>query len=472
MTAGAPTLDALGLPVDDDWLRLYDLDLRPSDPRWPRLHTVAYQGLAGAAVKLLAPDTEADPAALLLSFLAAVGSAIGPGPHAAVGSAPHPGRLNVLLVGDTSRARKGTSWAEVGRVMAEADQAWAEERVVGGLASGEGLITRMQKDDGDVRLLVVEPEFARTLAVCARDGSTLSAVLRQAWDTGDLRVMTRKDPLSVTGAHVSVLGHITVEELRRRMCDTEVANGFANRFLMACTHRARLLPTGGELDQAAVAALGRQVAAALDRARKLGRVRRSAIAESRWAQLYRNMADGPRGLAGAITARAEAQCLRLSVVYALLDGRNVIDIEHLEAAYAVWQFCEASAVYVFGDALGDDTADRLLEALRTAGAAGLDGSAQRDLFSRHVSADRLRHARATLIRLGLAVERTEQTAGRPRLLLYCAESVLSAESRDQGKRRPGRPPLSALSRGNPEASPQVDGLKRLERFQRTGESDR
>lgn len=420
---GVPTLDALGLPVDDEWLRLYDLDLRPSDPNWPRLHTVAFQGLAGEVVKTLAPHTEADPSALLLSFLTAFGAAVGPGPHAMVGSTPHPARLDIIVTGITARGRKGTSWSEVRRLMVEADGTWAGERILGGLASGEGLITAL--DGKDVRLLVVEPEFARTLAVCARDGSTLSAVIRQAWDTGDLRVMTRKDPLSVTGAHVSILGHITVDELRRRMCETDGANGFANRFLICCACRARLLPSGGALRHDTAVELGRRIGRALDTARKVGTLHRSGVAESRWAYLYRKMADAPGGLAGAVTARAEAQCLRLSVVYALLDGSGLIDIEHLEAAWAVWQYCEQSAVYVFGDRLGDEVADRLLVALRDAGPDGLDGTAQRDLFDRHVSGRRLAGAREELEQLGLAYSRAERRSdgrpGRPRVITYACD---------------------------------------------------
>ena len=425
---GAPTLDALGLPVDEDWLRLYDLDLRPTDAGWPKLHTVAYHGLAGDVVKALSPHTEADPAALLLSFLTAFGSAVGPGPHALVGATAHPARLNTIITGITARGRKGTSWSEVRRLMAAADSSWVAERVLGGLASGEGLITVL--DGADVRVLVVEPEFARTLAVCARDGSTLSAVIRQAWDTGDLRVMTRKDPLSVTGAHVSILAHITVDELRRRMCETDGANGFANRFLLACACRARLLPSGGAIGHDRAEELGRRIGQALDTARKIGTMRRTGVAETRWAYLYRKMADAPGGLAGAVTARAEAQCLRLSVVYALLDGSGLIDIEHLEAAYAVWQYCEQSAVFVFGDRLGDDVADRLLEALRRVAPDGLDGTAQREVFSGHVPGKRLAHARAELEQLGLAVTRTENTGGRPRVVTYaCAQSAVGAESR-------------------------------------------
>lgn len=413
----APELDALGLPVDDEWLKLYDLNLLPADRAWPRLHTVAYSGLAGEVVKVLAPDTEADPAALLVTFLAAFGSAVGPGPHAEVGAASHPARLNVLIVGDTSRARKGTTWWEVRRLMAAADQRWTSGRVVTGLASGEGLIAALG-DGSDARLFVVEPEFARTLAVCARDGSTLSGVIRQAWDCGELRVMTRKDPLAVTGAHVAVLGHITVEELRRSLCDTDAANGFANRFLFACAHRARLLPSGGEADPREVASMAAAVRDALNAARKIGLVRRTAVAEVRWSALYQRMAAAPKGLTGAVTARAEAQCLRISVLYALLAGSKRVDIEHLEAAYAVWQYCEASAAYVFGDALGDDIADRLLAAIRNEGKAGLDLTGQSAVFGRNVDAARLRLARTDLERAGLIFTRGFETGGRPRMVSY------------------------------------------------------
>jgi hypothetical protein len=61
-------------------------------------------------------------------------------------------------------------------------------------------------------------------------------------------------------------------------------------------------------------------------------------------------------------------------------------------------------------------ADRLLEAVRAAGEQGLDGTEQRDLFSRHAGGKRLEMARALLEGRGLIVTETEETSGRPRLV--------------------------------------------------------
>ena len=74
------------------------------------------------------------------------------------------------------------------------------------------------------------------------------AVVRQAWDTGTLRTLTRNNPLTATDAHISIIGHITAEELRRHLTSTEAANGFANRFLWLPVRRSKQLPDGGNLD--------------------------------------------------------------------------------------------------------------------------------------------------------------------------------------------------------------------------------
>ena len=128
-----------------------------------------------------------------------------------------------------------------------------------------------------------------------------------------------------------------------------------------------------------------------------------------------------------MTARAEAQMLRLSLVYALLDGSKVMEVPHLLAAWALWRYAEASARHIFGDAIGDEVADRLLRALRTAFPAGLDGTQQRDLFAKHQGGKRLDEARQLLERRGQARTVMEETGGRPKTVTYyCDERDRSA----------------------------------------------
>jgi hypothetical protein len=66
----------------------------------------------------------------------------------------------------------------------------------------------------DKRLLVTESEFASILKRIDREGNSLSAVMREAWDCGDLGTMSKSNSAKATGAHVSLNVQITPIELR------------------------------------------------------------------------------------------------------------------------------------------------------------------------------------------------------------------------------------------------------------------
>jgi hypothetical protein len=263
-------------------------------------------------------------------------------------------------------------------------------------------------------------------------------IVREAWDGGKLQARARQRTSQATGAHVSVLGQITLEELRRLVTETQMANGFANRHLFACARRARLLPAGGNIDEETIDRFGGRLRLALERARKITRLQRSAEAETRWAELYHEMAeDDPGGLLGSVIDRAEAQTLRLSVVYALLDGSRTIELPHLEAAWAVWCYCRQSAAHIFGNTLGDETADRLLEAYRRAGSDGLDGTQERNLFHRHASGADLERARRLLEDRGHVVTETRKTGGRDRRVTRAVDHATEATKATEVQRFDG-----------------------------------
>ena len=387
---------------------------------------------------LVEPASEADPVAILLQFLVAFGNALNRGLSFRVEDAHHCGNLFAAIVGQTSKGRKGTSWDRVLRLMRMADATWSEGRVVTGLSSGEGLLFHVRdpitkrkarkdregkildyqdeiEDPGepDKRLLVVETEFAKVLRAMKRDTSILSGTLRQAWDSGMLRTLTKNSPLRATDAHISVIAHVTGDELRSELDRTEVANGFLNRFLLACVRRSKCLPHGGDIPEGALVAIAHRVRAALDFGRRGGEMARTAGASARWEEVYPTLSEGKPGMLGAVTSRAEAQVTRLSCLYAVLDLSGDVAEAHLEAALALWRYCEDSARYLFGESLGEPVADKLREALRAAGPAGLTRTQiTRDVFKNHISKQETDRGLQKLVDAGVASVEREQTGGR------------------------------------------------------------
>lgn len=255
------------------------------------------------------------------------------------------------------------------------------------------------------------PNLPQPCAFWGRDGSTLSAVIRNGWDDGRLRSLTKNSPAKATGAHVSIVGHITQDELRRYLDTTEAANGFANRFLWVCVARSKCLPDGGNISKVDFHEILKRLDKAVDFARQAGRVRFDDEARTIWHGVYPALSEGKPGLLGAMISRAEAQAVRLALLYALLDCSAAIQKPHLLAAIALWDYCEHSARYIFGDALGYPEADLILEALRR-NPPGLTRTQISALFNRNRSAGQIGQAIAVLVREGRIRSESIETDGR------------------------------------------------------------
>src|SRR5690242_3314634 len=103
------------------------------------MHPDAYIGLPGEIVHTIGPHTEADRVALLTDFLLQFGNAVNSGAHVRVGGTLHRPVLFVVIVGQTSRARKAQAHGDISAVMGEADPEWCRDRNMSGIATGEGL---------------------------------------------------------------------------------------------------------------------------------------------------------------------------------------------------------------------------------------------------------------------------------------------------------------------------------------------
>jgi hypothetical protein len=416
----------------DPWSQPHAEAVEPEAEEWPEpMAMAAFHGLIGEAVAEIMPHTEADPHALLLQLLAYFGNKIGRGPHYRVGAAQHATNLYAILAGSTSRARKGTSEAETRPLFAtDTSDLWLLNCVQAGLSTGEGLINavrdeRWEKnkkgelelvDQGvaDKRLLVTEGEFASVLAVMKREGNTLSPVLRVVWDRGNLQTLTRNSPLKATGALISVIGHITVEELRVGVDRIAVSNGLLNRFLFAAVRRSRLLPHGGNADRARLHQIGERLNEAVRAAQLVGAVPMTPEAAEMWSAIYPELTQDHPGLFGSLVARAEAHVVRLALLYTLADQKQAIETVHLEAALAVWKYSEDSARVLFGDLIGDPVADAILVALKGAGAAGMSRKDISFLLNRNIEASRIERSLQMLARLGQTrMSRRRQQPGMP-----------------------------------------------------------
>jgi hypothetical protein len=366
----------------------------------------ALYGLAGEVVRTLAPHTEAQPEAILLQLLAAFGNIIGPGPHCMVGATRHTLNLFLVLVGESSKARKGTSWNQIARLFAEVDPHWTENRITSVRLSARGLIAMMGQTAGDRRLLVLAEELASVLHTMGRSRSQLSPLLRCAWDSGTLRLLERDRLIQASGGHLSLIGHITQRELAESLHRTEAHNGFANRCLWACVERTQCLPDGGNVDPHALSAIARGLGRAVEWAHGQPEIlfRRDPAASELWNDYYATLSHAGSRIHGAATGRAEAQVLRISAIYAALDCSPIIRLPHLEAALCLWDFCSYSATSLFGTCVGHSVADRILEALQAA-PDGLTRNQIRKLFHGHLSSYAIDEAIQKLSSLAVATSR-------------------------------------------------------------------
>lgn len=398
-------LDPLELPA-----------LQPVTPLdWPaEPEPAAYHGVLGDIVRTVAPVTEADPVAILGSLLAAVGACMGHWRTIYQGST-QAANLFVALVGDSSTGRKGTAASIARDVMTAAYPAW-DKLVVAGLGSGEGLIGHLKRvEETEHRALVLESEFGRLLTVMAREGSTLSPVVRDAWDGAPMGRFLAREQSLVTWHHVAIAAHVTSVELRQKLSNTDAANGFGNRFMWLAVRRTRLVPFP-ESPKALVLPYVDSLHRAIEEAQTPADLRWSPLAADRWESLYAASSGRRRpGILGSLMARSEAQITRLALLYALLDRSSEVGAEHLEAAEAMWAYAERSVLHIFGSSTGNRHADALLQYLKE---GAVDWESAKKALGLRTAAD-LQEAVDVLQELGLieVQKLARDGGGRPRRVI-------------------------------------------------------
>jgi hypothetical protein len=172
--------------------------------------------------------------------------------------------------------------------------------------------------------LVWLSELSSCFKANRRENSRLSEVLREAWDGKTLLIPNRKgNDLYTSDYAISVIGDIIPDTLKSLMAKggTESFDGFANRFLWCQIYSPRDLANGGDVK--VLSPYLTRLKDALTKAKTIEEFRRSQEAEALWKGVYGSLKRS--GDTVPHTDRGCPNVLRLSMVYAIVDGSKVIE---------------------------------------------------------------------------------------------------------------------------------------------------
>ena len=410
----------------------------------PRPDPACLYGLVGDVAQAGSSNTEANPFAIAAAMLAYLGAAVGRGPYMPIGDDWNHARLFMVHVGRSSRGRKGTAKKLIYRInnaVKALDEYLVPQVHRGGLSTREGLALMIHDGykDGknevpaieDKRLLVVESEFANILHQSKRDGNTLSAALRDAWDGTSIRPAVKTCRVWASDPHIGIIGDVTPSELRELMHARELTNGFANRFIFFWAEGDKVLPFPQYTPKDVVEALADRVAQVLRFAgadrhvdKDVMRMEFSTDAASLYARLYRGeLRDRSAGehITGLLDRRAPV-LLRLAMLFALTDQTSVIALDHINAAMAWVRYWVDSVKFIFQSAVDEagaaattDMAQRIVTYLAAHGQATRT-DLTKGCFGGHVSKATLDKALDELITASppaIEVETVPRPNGQP-----------------------------------------------------------
>ena len=410
----------------------------------PRPDPACLYGLVGDVAQAGSCNTEANPFAIAAAMLAYLGAAVGRGPYMPIGDDWNHARLFMVHVGRSSRGRKGTAKKLIFRInnaVKALDEYLVPQVHRGGLSTREGLALMIHDGykDGknevpaieDKRLLVVESEFANILHQSKRDGNTLSAALRDAWDGTSIRPAVKTCRVWASDPHIGIVGDVTPSELRELMHARELTNGFANRFIFFWAEGDKVLPFPQYTPKNVVDALADRVAQVLRFAgadrhvdKDVMRMEFSPEAASLYSRLYKGeLRDRSAGehITGLLDRRAPV-LLRLAMLFALTDKTSVIAVAHINAAMSWVRYWVDSVKFIFQSAVDEagaaattDMAQRIVTYLAAHGQATRT-DLTKGCFGGHVSKTALDTALDELITASppaIEVETVPRPNGQP-----------------------------------------------------------
>jgi hypothetical protein len=352
----------------------------------------AWYGLSAEYRALCAPRTEASPNYHLAGFLGAIGACLGRRVFMDMGGRIHP-NLFLVTIGRSAFGRKSTS------VNFGVDLVRAVDPGIGlidSLDSREGFLehlaefTKKQKSF-EVSALVHLGELRSLIEKTRIEGlGGIVPMLCNAYDApGELAVHTRKNPIQVDKPVVSLLAATTTRWMEG-LQDKDLEGGLGNRICWVPGEPGEPIPHPVARDEQR----WRRMIAKLRRAIKAWhpdkptRFLFSLHAAKRWEEIYRRfykraVSDDP--LIAILSGRMQNHCLKTAMIWAALDGTNVIDVPQLEAALVFTEYLYDSLWGLFRGFGASPMAkldQQIIEKVRECGPQGIRQRQLKKLFWR------------------------------------------------------------------------------------------
>lgn len=419
---------------DDDILEELKLGSFPADPE-----PATFGGYLGAAVEDLVKTTTASPVGLLTSLTAIAGAALATKTEF---FGEQTSSFMALLVGESGTGKKGTAMDAAWRSLT-AENVWGDEPVsqLSGLGSGEAIVghmSRQAKYEGLARGIVWAPELSEVLIVGRREGSTLTTVLRNAFDRTALMNITKSATIAVPreSYQLGALAGVTPDELRSLLsAGTEMTNGFAGRWLSVPVVGRDDPSVDGGVAPVLRPALAEQFRYALEV--RAGQRHRPILlepdAKARLSGYYAFLSVLP-GVSGVLARRYSTIAARVALVHSSLELDDTIPVVHVDRAIALTEYSRTGIPWVYGmSAVVSAKASRALQWLTTKGELTRSQLSLR-MFGRR-SDGRVDDAIEALVRAGLVKVTDGSTTtkgGRPPKVLHLTGLISSFERFTEG----------------------------------------
>lgn len=335
----------------------------------------AYFGVFGKYVEIMGTTTEACDQFHLASLLTVAGSMIGRGTSVRWFGEEVFGNLYTVLIGRTGRSRKDTA---IKRSLLTMQHQLDRElkqmpfTVQRDVSSAEGLIQVLKNHPNT---LIYLSELTNLLKNARRKGTTtiLDRML-EAWDTPDvLENLNKTSPIVAPRPYLSVIAATQPTRLSDNLVDEDITSGFANRWLFV---PGRPKPRMSRAEEPDWHRTYHEVFVPLWNAvdtKKGHRLQLSHDAGLRYDRWDEEVLALPAADESEedMRARHSNLVIKISLIFAVSDKADAIEVRHLEAAIALvdWMWSEVRQLMQFwGVGIDTHIANRIVNQLARNGA--------------------------------------------------------------------------------------------------------